>query len=260
MPRPGVTQLLHELNDEARILVANSPDIMIRLNLDGTIGWVNPAWTHQIGHPSAEVKDKPFTEFVHRDDVGLLSSAFAHLRTEDLTRRTRFRMLTKAGGELWVGARGSFFNGLGRAYLIIRDVSLSMAYERELERERGRFETLLRYSMIGVSTLDATGIITYQSPTSFDILGYEPEELIGKNAFEFTHPEERMVQGKIFASLLADPGGRRRSIAQWRHRSGVYIPLVVHAWNLLNEEAVQAIVINFWRSDRPIGFGGGGNE
>ena len=252
--RPGLTGVLHELNDEARVLVQNSPDVMLRLNLDGTIGWVNPAWTRWLGYNIAEVKDKPFIHFVHPDDLGLLKKAVRQLHHEDLTQRTRFRMLRQGGGELIMGVRGTYFNGLGRAYLVLRDQSMSLAYEQKILLDRQRFERLLRYSMIGVSLLDAKGVILYQSPTSVDLLGYEPAELIGRNVFEFGHPDERDTQRHIFTEMLAEPGGYRRSPARWQKKSGQYVHLIVHAWNLLADDVVQAIVINFWDSDKPLGF------
>jgi PAS domain S-box-containing protein len=252
--RPGLTGVLHELNDEARVLVQNSPDIMLRLNLDGTIGWVNPAWMRWLGYSIAEVKDQPFVNFVHPDDLRLLSKAVQHLHHEDLTQRTRFRLLRKGGSELEVGVRGTYFNGLGRAYLVLRDQSMALAFEQKILLDRQRFERLLRYSMIGVSLLDAKGVILYQSPTSVDLLGYEPAELVGRNAFEFAHPDERDTQLHIFTKLLAEPGSNRRSPARWRKKSGQYARLIVHAWNLLADEVVQAIVVNFWDVDKPLGF------
>ena len=41
-----------------------------------------------------------------------------------------------------------------------------------------------------VTILDGEGVITYQSPSSFQVIGYQTAELVGTNAFERVHPED----------------------------------------------------------------------
>ncbi|MBW1768140.1 MAG: PAS domain S-box protein [Deltaproteobacteria bacterium] len=48
-------------------------------------------------------------------------------------------------------------------------------------------------------------IYTYVSPQSLDILGYNPEELLGKSPFDFMRFEERTRVKEIFLDLLAHP-------------------------------------------------------
>jgi PAS domain S-box-containing protein len=49
---------------------------------------------------------------------------------------------------------------------------------------------LLRFtSDIFTVLLDADGTIRYESPAIGEMLGFRPEDLIGKNAFGYVHPE-----------------------------------------------------------------------
>ena len=42
-----------------------------------------------------------------------------------------------------------------------------------------------------VALLDETGTYTYVNATAERILGFDRDELIGTNAFEYVHPDER---------------------------------------------------------------------
>ena len=66
--------------------------------------------------------------------------------------------------------------------------------------ERRQAETIVRENYFRslvenvsdiVSILSIDGIVLYESPSVKRILGYEPEDLIGKNAFDFIHPGDR---------------------------------------------------------------------
>jgi PAS domain S-box-containing protein len=260
--RPGLTGVLHELNDEARVLVQNSPDIMLRLNLDGTIGWVNPAWTRWLRYEPAEVKDQPFINFVHPDDLDLLSKAVRQLRHEDLTQRTRFRMLIKAGGELVVGARGTYFNGLGRAYLVLREQSMSLAYEQRILALEKRWRAVMENAMDGVALLDAGFKVLYESPAIKDILGYDPAQREGRSGFELIHPDDLATLRAQIAGLLKRPGEATYIHPRVRRADGKYVKIEARLKNLLDDPDVRAIVANY-RSDQwtqPGGLTNGGGD
>src|SRR5215213_9683788 len=75
----------------------------------------------------------------------------------------------------------------------------------ELRRSEKRFRALTQNSSDIVTLLGTDGTIRYQSPSIERILGYWPGELLGKNAFDYLHPEDLgRVQGK-FTEGLADP-------------------------------------------------------
>lgn len=60
------------------------------------------------------------------------------------------------------------------------------ALTREIEERRRLFETSLDL----ILTADRTGLILRASPASRAILGYEPEEMIGRSGIEFVHADD----------------------------------------------------------------------
>jgi diguanylate cyclase (GGDEF)-like protein/PAS domain S-box-containing protein len=51
---------------------------------------------------------------------------------------------------------------------------------------------------------DAARNRTYVSPSSREMLGYEPEELLGAHAFDLVHPEDRDAVAAVFARIGPD--------------------------------------------------------
>jgi PAS domain S-box-containing protein len=52
--------------------------------------------------------------------------------------------------------------------------------------------------------VDENGVNTYMSPKIRDVLGYEPEELIGKRPFDFMRPEEARFMATVFALIASE--------------------------------------------------------
>src|SRR5229473_2002915 len=73
------------------------------------------------------------------------------------------------------------------------------ATEATLEKSRDQvFRALIENASDVITILSATGIIEYESPSGKRILGFEPEELVGKRAFAFVHPDD---VGRIVAKF-----------------------------------------------------------
>ncbi len=66
------------------------------------------------------------------------------------------------------------------------------------------------------------GNFLYVSPACYSLLGYEPEELIGRSAAEFFHPDDRHT---IPNSDATAPDTSIRATCRIRHRHGHYIAL-----------------------------------
>jgi PAS domain S-box-containing protein len=64
--------------------------------------------------------------------------------------------------------------------------------------------------------LDQDGRYLYVSGNYADVLGYQPDALLGRTAFEFVHPDDLAGVVDIFTS----PSGRGQAVFRYRHQSG----------------------------------------
>jgi len=65
------------------------------------------------------------------------------------------------------------------------DVTEQRQSEESLRQREQRFRALVEKSRDGIMLLDDEAVIRYATPAVWDILGYDPAEITGKNAFEF---------------------------------------------------------------------------
>ncbi len=115
----------------------------------------------------------------------------------------------------------------------------------ELASQERRFRALIENSSDGVVLLDADATLRYASPSTTRILGYATAELIGRDALEFIHPDDREQARTRFAELVQRPGGFVSASFRLRHKNGSWRWIGSVASNLLAEPGVQAIVGNY---------------
>jgi PAS domain S-box-containing protein len=83
-----------------------------------------------------------------------------------------------------------------------RVVEAAMAKEALRESEE-RFRSLVETTSDWVWEIDRNGVYTYVSPKITELLGYEPEEIIGETLFGLMPPDEAERIGVIFEDVTA---------------------------------------------------------
>lgn len=107
---------------------------------------------------------------------------------------------------------------------------LNAIEKREAEREKQRaiealkqseehFRHLIENALDIISILNLDGTFRYASP-SVKVLGYRPEELVGKNLLTLVAPDDAQEVRKIFHDVLEVPGLVRRFEFLLRHKDG----------------------------------------
>lgn len=133
---------------------------------------------------------------------------------------------------------------LGR--LAGRQVEWDQQLEREAGRRRGeeRCEALIRHGSDVIAVLDRDGRLQYASPSAEHLLGLRVEDWLGRSTFDFVHPSD-----------VADVLGPWLDLVEQGHKSGpipfrmaradgTWVEVEAVAQNLLQDEAVQGIVVN----------------
>jgi PAS domain S-box-containing protein len=114
-----------------------------------------------------------------------------------------------------------------------------------LRRSEKRFRSLIENALDAVEIVDRNGTIVYSSPSIKRVMGYTAEEVLGKQAAEFVHPEDLPHLNSIHEFTVARPGVIQTADLRFRRRDGEWRYLESVAHNLLEDEDVSGIVINF---------------
>ena len=127
----------------------------------------------------------------------------------------------------------------------VSDVDDRVRPEEELQESEKRFRALIENNADAITLLDAEGVTIYDSPAAPGMLGYGPEDWIGRNAFTLIHPDDAARVQALYKNLVKTPGHRIDCSFRVRHKSGSWIWLDMVATNLLTEPGVKAIVLNY---------------
>ena len=89
---------------------------------------------------------------------------------------------------------------------VFQDITDRKQAEEEIARSEARFRSLVQNSSDAVTILNQEAKIIYASTSAERILGYRAEEMMGRQAMDFIHPEDRALIGKAIMELISNPG------------------------------------------------------
>jgi diguanylate cyclase (GGDEF)-like protein/PAS domain S-box-containing protein len=115
----------------------------------------------------------------------------------------------------------------------------------DLRRSEERFRSLVRNSVDVNMILAADGSILFESPAVERVLGYKPEDRVGKPALEFIDEADRRRLERIFLMVARKPNAEASTELRARHADGSWRSVEVVVKNLLDDPAVGGIVANY---------------
>lgn len=113
-----------------------------------------------------------------------------------------------------------------------------------LQESEGWFRALVQNSSDIITILEVDGTIRYQSPAAERVLGFAPEQRIGRNMIEFLDPDDVSRVTQALGELLHTPGGTFRTELALQHRDGSKRILEAIGLNLLSDPDIRGIVTN----------------
>ncbi|HXI61840.1 MAG TPA: GAF domain-containing protein [Pyrinomonadaceae bacterium] len=114
----------------------------------------------------------------------------------------------------------------------------------KLEQTEQQLRPLIENATDIITVLNRDGTRRYVSPSIERSLGYTPEELTGKNAFELVHADDLPELQKLFVSGVTNPGLVVTRQFRIKSKDGSWKIHEATAHNLLNDPTVSGVVIN----------------
>jgi PAS domain S-box-containing protein len=236
-------------------IVESSDDAILSKDMHGIIHSWNRGAERIYGYSAAEMIGRHVSSLLPPDYPDDTVGIMERLRRGERIEHYETKRQTKDGRVLSVSLtispiRDERGNILG-ASTIARDITERKRSEEELRLSRKalqeselRFRSLVQNSSDIITILDAEGIVRYESPSIERILGYKPEELVGKNALQFIHPDDRERVMRVLQEHVGIPGSITPIELRFRHNDGSWRTLEATGNNLLHEPGVAGIVVN----------------
>ncbi len=196
---------LHRAKSEWELTFDSVPELIAILGNDNRIRRGNKAFAQRLGMNPAELQGLLFYEAVHASSSHPPDCPHALLMADGCF-HTAELVIGNLGGEFEVTVaplRDDVGKILGSVH-IARDITERKNAEEALRQSEERYRLVTEHSMTGVFILQA-GLLAYTNQRLADILGYPKQEVMGKPAFNFVHPDDReMVAARAEARLRGE--------------------------------------------------------
>src|SRR4030042_4884332 len=168
-----------------RRITENMLDIVSQTDMSGIFQYISPSSKRVLGYEPEGMLKKYIYDFMHPDDVVKVTKVIQESINACLWGKMEFRYRHVDGHYLWLETIGNFIcDDKGKpvgAVFNSRDVTERKRMEAKLLHTTKRLETLLATAREGIITGDSEENITFTNKAFADIVGYEDNELVGKN-------------------------------------------------------------------------------
>jgi PAS domain S-box-containing protein len=104
------------------------------------------------------------------------------------------------------------------------------------------FRTLIHNISDIVALIDARGIVRFVNPRIELVLGYRAADMLGRNVFDFVHPEDLQRATLEYSDTLQRQGENVPSVLRIRDAKGAWVPFEIIANNQLNDPEILGVI------------------
>ncbi len=197
--------------DFRQFLFHSNKDGMVTLNNDHKVVDANESFCTMLGYSNDEIKSMHTWDFDAIATEKDIKTGFDISLKLDTTFESRHRRKDGSVYDVEVSARSFHWKGERLVICTCRDITGRKRMEQETMEAKGiaeanqrRFEEITEYAGEFVWEVDKNGIFTYANPAVERMLGYKPEELVGKvNSYDLFPENIRTRIQKEVARLTA---------------------------------------------------------
>jgi diguanylate cyclase (GGDEF)-like protein/PAS domain S-box-containing protein len=230
-----------------RTVVETMPVIVALVDGTGRFDSVSGAFTRQLGHDPTRVVGHDLFEFVTESEQDRVVRAFT--------------AATHASGTSLIVAELRHADGhtvpfeltvtnllddpvVGGVVVCGLDVSERQHAAQELAMAARRFEAVLDSMSDLVCVIDRDANMIYVNDTATRLIGRKHTGHVGKSMFEFIHPDDAGRVAETFVGERDTPGPVAPLEVRLLHRDGTFHTFEISANNLLDDPAINGIVVN----------------
>ncbi len=244
-----------QIDKDFNTLVENLGDGVFELDENGKCIYANNKMLQLLNRNLEEVIDTSIWDMIYSEDVSEMQAFYGRqFKKKSEKCRYEYRLQPKDGDPIWVSQNTTMeYEGdkMVKLRSISRDISETKAMEEQLALKESHYKLVSENSTDLIALHELDGTYKFVSPSSKEILGFTPEELVGRNPYESIHPDDvnRLRQGPHQDTL---EGSSIRDVEyRLKRKDGSYVWMQSYTNPIQND---QGEVIAFQTSSRNISY------
>jgi diguanylate cyclase (GGDEF)-like protein/PAS domain S-box-containing protein len=121
---------------------------------------------------------------------GAAAPAWRAMMDSELPVEARFHARTGRAVDVELVGHTVLIDGATARLVLLRDITTQRAAERARRDADARYRAVFAHSGVAILLLDFDGVIEESNAVVYDVLGYRPEELVGRRSADLSTPEE----------------------------------------------------------------------
>ncbi|AMM50687.1 hypothetical protein TH61_05155 [Rufibacter sp. DG15C] len=230
-------------------MVQYSTDLHCTLDQTGHFEYVNEASLHLLGYLPHELLGKHLSEIIRTEhSYPPLETTRQLLRQNsslpELPIRKRISHQHKNGAPILLEWSAIWVEQDHIFYCVAKDCRYQEVNTTGPGQTKDLHEILVEYGADMMALLNLEGIYTYVGGPTERILGYRPEDLIGKNVFHYIHPDDLPEAKSSFATLLQSDTYINNRGFRFKRADGQWRWVDTSVSNQLLNPNIQALVVS----------------
>ncbi|QDU23856.1 PAS domain-containing protein [Urbifossiella limnaea] len=223
------------------------PQLVWAAGSDGAVEYLNRRCTEYAGLPADDLLGWDWGWVVHPDDLPAVLTRWAASVRDGLPHRDEFRLRRSDGEYRWFLARGEPVRDADGRVVRWVGTCTDFDYARRsvagARDERRLVRAFLDRSRDGHALVGADRVVRYASAGLAALLGRAVDALVGTDARDWVHRDDRPRLRMEADELLTRAGERVEAPARLRHADGSYRRVRLQATNLLRDPDVRAVAV-----------------
>ena len=195
--RRWIEEVLRKSEEKYRLVVENANEAIVIVQ-DGFIRYVNPKAIKITGYSGEELTARPFTDFIHPDDIDEVTERYLRrLRGDSLPNLHSAKIVDKEGNTKWLEINSVIISWMGRPATL--SFFNNVTERKKAEQSLHLLESAVQQAKdsIIITTTDPvqpTSKIVFVNTAFTSMTGYTAEEVIGKPSLILQGPKTDNVE------------------------------------------------------------------
>ena len=252
--RKRAEETLKESEEKFRSLVESTSDWIWEINRNGIYTYASPKVKELLGYEPQEIVGKTPFDLMPAGEAKRIANIFNDIisaikpieRLENTCRHKNGSLVTiETSGVPFFDSNGNLRGYRG----VDRDITERKKMEELVKENESRFRSIVETTREWIWRMNLDGKMTYNNPALEEILGYNQEELLGRNTLDYMHEDDRLGIEQMLQQIIPEKRGWTNLVVRWRHKDGTLRWLESNAVPILNSEGQM---LGYQGADRDI--------
>lgn len=205
---------LRDFADRYRLIATHSTDVVSMVTSAGQITWISPSCQDMFGFTPDDLVGELALDLVDDEHRTHFADVLAARDSEESSSLVvHGRRLAGPGRWLHViAAPVSSAEGTSDWIVTWRDIDAEERAKAELARSEQHYRVLAQNVTDVVFTLDATGVVTWLSPSAASVLGWETRRVVGRPLAEQVLVDDSVHFARLLEGVRREGGSQRITV------------------------------------------------